>query len=245
MELLETKDLSKAYQGRAIIEAINVHLHEGEIVALLGTSGVGKTTLFNCLSGSIQPDRGKVYLKGEEITGQPGHFSYMLQKDLLFEHMKIIDNVSLSLQIAGVKKKEARDRAQAYFKQFGLEGTEYHYPHQLSGGMRQRAAFLRTYLASGSIMLLDEPFSALDTLTKYDIYYWYLETSARYGLSTLFITHSIDEAITLADRIYVMKGKPGKIVGEFAIQSPGERQNFELTNEFLAYKKAIMATIQN
>ncbi|RLK63468.1 ABC transporter ATP-binding protein [Atopobacter sp. AH10] len=245
MLLLEAEQLSKSYQGQLIISDISIQLLEGEIVALLGTSGVGKTTLFNCLAGSVQADKGHVYLKGKDITGQTGHFSYMLQKDLLFEQMKMIDNVSLPLQISGMKKKEAREIAQSYFKQFGLEGREMDYPNQLSGGMRQRAAFLRTYLASGSLMLLDEPFSALDSLTKEDIYYWYLKTSARYKLSTLFITHSVDEAITLSDRIYVMKGRPGKIIGEFLIEAAPDRQSFALTKEFLDYKKAILEAIQS
>ncbi len=140
-EVLTAEHITKSYGSRTIISDINVHLDQHEIVCLLGVSGVGKTTLFHILSGLNMPDFGRVTLKGTDITGQPGKISYMLQKDLLLPYKKIIDNVSLPLVIRGMKKKDAEEKAAPFFEQFGLGGTEYQYPSQLSGGMRQRAAF--------------------------------------------------------------------------------------------------------
>lgn len=240
MSLLSAENITKKYGDNTIIEDINIELNKGEIVSLLGVSGSGKTTLFHVLSGLIQPDNGRVLLEGEDITGKPGQISYMLQKDLLFQHKKIIDNVALPLVLEGTKKKEAREKVAPYFKEFGLEGTEYQYPSQLSGGMRQRVALLRTYLASRGVALLDEPFSALDTITKSSIHAWYLDVMDKIDLSTLFITHDIDEAIMLSDRIYILGNKPGKILEEFVIEHPKPRdKDFNLSVEFLEYKKKL------
>ena len=224
-----------------IIDDISIHLKENELVSLLGVSGSGKTTLFNVISGILPPDSGSVLLHGEDVTGSPGKISYMLQKDLLLEHMKVIDNVSLPLRLKGVSRKEARAKADPLFAQFGLEGTQELYPAAMSGGMRQRAALLRTYLGSQGVALLDEPFSALDTITKGQIHTWYLDIMEKIDLSTIFITHDIDEAILLSDRIYIMTGTPGQIRDEIVIGRPRrDRREFNLTEEFLAYKKQIL-----
>ena len=180
-------------------------------------------------------------IDGEDVTGKPGHVSYMLQKDLLLPFRKVADNVALPLELAGTDRKTARAEAMRYFEQFGLHGTEDRYPAQLSGGMRQRAALLRTYLFGKSVALLDEPFSALDTITKSAIHRWYLDVMEQIHLSTLFITHDIDEAILLSDRIYILSGRPGHITDEIHINVPKPRAgDFTLTPEFLAYKRQII-----
>lgn len=241
MSKLIVKDVTFSYDQENIIEDINIELHDNELVCLLGSSGGGKTTLFNVISGLRIPQKGKVLLDGEDITGQPGHISYMLQKDLLLPYRTIEDNVALPLIIKGEKKKEARKKAGEFFDEFGLSGTQKKYPSQLSGGMRQRAALLRTYMFSKDVALLDEPFSALDTLTKSDMHRWYLDVMDKIHLSTLFITHDIDEAILLSDRIYLLTGKPGKITEEIVIKEPKpRRKDFNLTEEFLEYKKQII-----
>lgn len=241
MSKLIVKDVTFSYDQENIIEDINIELHDNELVCLLGSSGGGKTTLFNVISGLRTPQKGKVLLDGEDITGQPGHISYMLQKDLLLPYRTIEDNVALPLIIKGEKKKEARKKAGEFFDEFGLSGTQKKYPSQLSGGMRQRAALLRTYMFSKDVDLLDEPFSALDTLTKSDMHRWYLDVMDKIHLSTLFITHDIDEAILLSDRIYLLTGKPGKITEEIVIKEPKpRRKDFNLTEEFLEYKKQII-----
>lgn len=241
MEKLKVLGVSKSFDGESVIRDIHIELREGELVSLLGISGGGKTTLFNVIAGLSLPDQGQVLLDGRDITGQPGNVSYMLQKDLLLPYRTIVDNVALPLLIKGAGKKEAREKASAYFGQFGLKGTEMKYPGQLSGGMRQRAALLRTYLFSADVALLDEPFSALDMLTKGAVHSWYLDVMERIRLSTLFITHDIDEAILLSDRIYLLTGRPGQITRELVIKEPRpRRKDFNLTEEFLAYKREIL-----
>ena len=239
MEKLEVKNVTVSFDGRTVLNDVSLTLGEGELVCLLGVSGGGKTTLFNVISGLLVPDSGHVYLDGEEVTGKPGKISYMLQKDLLLPYRTIRDNVALPLLLKGVRKQEARKQAEALFPEFGLEGTETLWPAQLSGGMRQRAALLRTYLFSQNVALLDEPFSALDTLTKSAVHGWYLDVMEKIRLSTLFITHDIDEAILLSDRIYLLAD--GKIGSEIQIRQPKPRDpDFPLTEEFLAYKREIL-----
>lgn len=234
METLEVRGVSVSFDGRKVLEDVSVTLRKGELVCLLGVSGGGKTTLFNVISGLLKPDAGQVLLDGEDITGKPGHISYMLQKDLLLPYRTIEDNVALPLLLRGVKKREARKQASALFEEFGLGGTEKLWPSQLSGGMRQRAALLRTYLFSQDVALLDEPFSALDTLTKSAIHRWYLDVMERIHLSTLFITHDMDEAVLLSDRIYLLTGQPGRITSEIVVEEPRpRRQDFNLSPEFL------------
>jgi len=244
MAILEVRNVSKSFDEEAILRNITLELHEGEIVSLLGVSGGGKTTLFNIIAGLSKPDEGTVTLEGEEISLKPGAVSYMLQKDLLLPYRTILDNVALPLMIRGVKKQDAREKARSYFEEFGLSGTEKKYPSQLSGGMKQRAALLRTYLFSEKVALLDEPFSALDMLTKQAIHEWYLDVMEKIHLSTLFITHDIDEAILLSDRIYLLTGKPGEITKEIVIREPKpRRKDFNLTEEFLSYKKEILEAL--
>ena len=241
MDILSAENIKKSFDEKVILDGVNLTLQQGELISLLGVSGAGKTTLFNCISGIDRPDSGRVVLGGQDITGQPGHISYMLQKDLLLPYKKIIDNVSLPLLLSGKSKKEARTEAGRHFAQFGLEGTQQQYPAELSGGMRQRAALLRTYLAGDRVALLDEPFSALDTITKSAIHRWYLDVMEQIHLSTLFITHDIDEAILLSDRIYILSGRPGHITDEIHINVPKPRAgDFTLTPEFLAYKRQII-----
>ena len=245
MAQLEVSHVTKTFEDKRVLENVSLHLGDKELVALLGVSGGGKTTLFNVISGILKPDSGQVLLDGEDITGRPGQVSYMLQKDLLLPYRTIEDNVALPLIIRGEKKKQARKLVQPYFQEFGLEGTQKKYPVQLSGGMRQRAALLRTYMFSRKIALLDEPFSALDTLTKSAMHKWYLQVMEQIHLSTIFITHDIDEAILVADRIYLLTGNPGRITEELVIKEPKPRsEDFNLTQEFLKYKRYILKKIE-
>lgn len=245
MAKLVTQHITKEFDGRTIIKDISIHLNDKEIISLLGISGSGKTTLFNVISGLLTPEEGRVLLNDVDITGQAGHISYMLQKDLLLPYRTIEDTVSLPLIIKGTKKSKAREMVRPYFEEFGLSGTEKKYPSQLSGGMRQRAALLRTYMFSNEIALLDEPFSALDTITKSAIHSWYLDVMEEIKLSTIFITHDIDEAILLSDRIYLLTGNPGQITDEIIIKEPKpRRKDFNLTSEFLNYKKLIISKLE-
>lgn len=241
MKKLVAEGISLALGGEKIIEDVSLALCEGEIVSLLGVSGSGKTTVFNVLSGLLKPDEGRVLLEGKDITGKPGRVSYMLQKDMLLRHLTVVDNVSLPLILKGTKKKEARERARSLFPDFGLEGTEKKYPSELSGGMKQRCAFLRTYLTGADVALLDEPFSALDTLTKASVHRWYMDIMEKIKLSTVLVTHDIDEAVLLSDRVYILSGKPGKITAEIKIGIPRPRD--PLSDEFISYKREIIEKI--
>ena len=245
MNRLEARNITYSYDNKVnVIENIQLSVGEGEIVCLLGVSGGGKTTLFNVISGLNRPQQGEILLDGEDITGVPGKISYMLQKDLLLPYRTIEANAALPLIIRGVKKKEAIAKVNPYFAEFGLEGTQKMYPSELSGGMRQRAALLRTYMASSSVALLDEPFSALDTLTKSEMHRWFLNVMEKIDLSILFITHDIDEAILISDRIYLLGGKPGTITDEIIINEPKPRRSdFNLTDECLQYKRQIISKL--
>lgn len=239
--LLELRQISKHFGSLHVLDQVSCTLHQGELLSLLGVSGAGKTTLFHIAAGLLMADEGEVFLEGKKITGQSGKVAYMLQKDLLLPHLKILDNVSLPLRIQGLSKKEARAKAQPLFEVFGLSGCEGQYPHHLSGGMAQRAAFLRTYLFSSSVALLDEPFSALDAITKRSMHQWYLGMMQELSLSSLLITHDIDEAITLSDRVLVLGGRPGRILLDLAISKEDrERADFPLHPHFLHYKKQIL-----
>ncbi len=241
MAELKVSGITFAYEETPVLKDVNVELHEHELVSILGASGCGKTTLFHIISGLHKPRQGKVTLNGKDITGCPGQISYMMQKDLLLSYRTIEDNVSLPLVLKGESKRKAREKVSIYFEEFGLEGTQRKYPRQLSGGMRQRAALLRTYMFSRDVALLDEPFSALDTLTKSEMHRWYLDVMDKIHLSTLFITHDIDEAILLSDRIYLLTGKPGRVTEEIMIKEPKPRKReFNLTEEFLGYKRRIL-----
>ncbi|MBP7319497.1 MAG: ABC transporter ATP-binding protein [Lachnospiraceae bacterium] len=243
--ILEARNISQSYEGEAVISNISIQLKAGEIVCLIGTSGVGKTTLFHVLAGLTRPDEGQVLLENGEITGQAGKISYMLQKDLLLPYRTIEDNISLPLLIQGNSKKQARKQMEEYYSIFGLEGTAKKYPFQLSGGMRQRAALLRTYMFSQKVALLDEPFSALDAITKRQMHQWYLDIMKKIQLSTIFISHDMDEAIMLSDRIYVMAGKPGRIVGELSIDHLGMKMDdFSFSDRFKEYKKELLRLLQ-
>lgn len=249
---LQVQGVCKSFGNHAVLQDVNVTLHEGEIVCLLGASGVGKTTLFHVIAGLLQPDEGRILLQGEDITGCPGSVSYMLQKDMLFPYKTVLDNVALPLLLQEQKgkaliggKKRARKKAASYFEEFGIAGYEKAYPAEMSGGMRQRAALLRTYLFSDQVALLDEPFSALDAITKKAMHRWYLQVMEQIKLSTLFVTHDIDEAIYLSDRIYILGGTPALIQAEITIAKNRPREDsFMLSSEFLEYKRQILSILQ-
>ena len=239
LEILKVTDVDKSFGDKLVLKDINIKLNEGELVSLVGVSGSGKTTLFNIIAGLSKPDKGKVFLKGEEITGIAGKVSYMLQKDLLLPYMTIIDNVSLPLILRGKKKKVAREEVRELFADFGLEGCEDKFPSQLSGGMAQRAALLRTYVFSNEVALLDEPFSALDAITKASIHKWYKNIISEMKISTIFITHDIEEAVKLSDRIYILGKNPGTIIDEIEINEDFQENFFE-NKKFIEYKKYII-----
>ena len=241
---LEIVHFKEDYENMPIIDDISLELRENEFVALIGPSGCGKSTIFNMIAGLVQIDSGQVFIEGKECTGETGRVSYMYQKDLLLPWKKIIDNVSLHLRIRGHSKKDAHERVKKYFKLFGLEGFENKYPHQLSGGMRQRAALLRTYMSSKDIILLDEPFRGLDAITRFKMQNWLLGILDKLKVSILFITHDIEEAIFLSDRIYVLSNRPAKIKKEIVVDLPKPRDREVITSQkFNSIEKDILSLL--
>ena len=233
--ILEVKNLSYSFGNNPILKDINIHVNENEMVAIVGSSGVGKSTLFNLIAGVLKKQAGKITINGSE--DYIGKVAYMLQKDLLFEHKTIIDNVILPLIIAKIDKKEALEEGNKILKQFNLDKYANKYPQQLSGGMRQRVALIRTYMFKKNIFLLDEAFSALDAITKKELHKWYLDLKKEFNLTTLLITHDIEEAVFLSDRIYILGNKPGEIIGEIKIEiNPNE----DIDVQRLFYKKKIL-----
>lgn len=232
---LEIKNLSYSFGENPILKDINIYVKENEMVAIVGNSGVGKSTLFNLIAGVLKKQSGEIII--DESNDYVGKVAYMLQKDLLFEHKTIIDNVILPLIIAKIDKKLAFEEGRKILKQFNLEKYIDKYPKQLSGGMRQRVALIRTYMFKRNIFLLDEAFSALDAITKKELHKWYLNLKKEFNLTTLLITHDIEEAIFLSDRIYILANKPGEIIKEIKIEI---NPNDDIDVQRLFYKKEIL-----
>jgi len=233
--ILDIKNLFYSFGNNPILKDINIHVNKNEMVAIVGSSGVGKSTLFNLIAGVLKKQVGEITINGS--NDYIGKVAYMLQKDLLFEHKTIIDNVILPLIIAKVNKKEAFEEGNKILKQFNLDKYANKYPQQLSGGMRQRVALIRTYMFKRKIFLLDEAFSALDAITKKELHKWYLDLKKEFNLTTLLITHDIEEAVFLSDRIYILGNKPGEIIGEIKIEiNPNE----DIDVQRLFYKKEIL-----
>lgn len=204
-------NVSKTLQDIFTLNDISLQVRENEFVVILGPSGCGKSTLLNIIAGLIVPDQGRVEIGGEDWTGRTGRISYMQQKDLLLPSQNILDNVSIPLVLKGLERKQARQQARQYMEEFGLAGFEKYYPRQLSGGMRQRAALLRTYLFTSDIMLLDEPFAGLDAITRRNMHLWLKDLCRTYKPAVLFVTHDIDEALLLGDTIYVLSPRPAQV----------------------------------
>lgn len=224
-----------------VLDAIDTTVRRGEFIAVIGPSGCGKSTLFNVLTGLETPDTGRVELAGADITGTVGHCAYMPQRDLLMPWRTIVDNTVLGLEVQGVPRAAGRRRAAPLFEQFGLAGFENAYPAELSGGMRQRAALLRTVVQDREIVALDEPFGALDSLTRTDLQGWLQDVWRRHDWTVLMITHDIREALYLADRVLVLSPRPARIVRDLAVPLPRPRELRLLTApEFVALEAELL-----
>jgi ABC-type nitrate/sulfonate/bicarbonate transport system ATPase subunit len=230
---IELRHVSKTFvgNGRAVpaLRDISLKVMPGEFVTIIGASGSGKSTLFNLCVGLLEPDEGSIVIDSSEPGSRLGMLGYMPQRDLLLPWRSVLDNVLMPLDIKGVPRKESREQALQMFPRFGLEGFEYDYPASLSGGMRQRAALLRTWLTGCDTLLLDEPFGALDALTRKELQDWLLRVWHDFGRTVVFITHDVEEAVYLADRVIVLSSRPGTVKRELAVDLPRPRRQRMVT----------------
>jgi ABC-type nitrate/sulfonate/bicarbonate transport system ATPase subunit len=242
---LEIQHLSKTFRERGretvALSDISLSAEAGAFVTLIGPSGSGKSTLFNLITGLVRPDSGEIRLDGVSIAGQTGKVGYMPQKDLLLPWRSVLDNAILGPEIAGKPRDAARARARDLLPTFGLESFADAYPAALSGGMRQRAALLRTFLAERDTLLLDEPFGALDALTRRDLQNWLLGVWLRFKPTILFVTHDVGEAVLLGSRAVVFSARPGRVKLELPIDLPYPRD--ESAPEYLALRARLLESL--
>jgi ABC-type nitrate/sulfonate/bicarbonate transport system ATPase subunit len=236
-----TKSYQSTHGALAVLSDITLSVEAGEFVTLVGPSGCGKSTLLSLIAGLEEPSSGTIALYGNPNARRLGHVGYMPQRDLLLPWRSALDNAIAGLQVQGISKRAARTRALALFADFGLEGFTRSYPFELSGGMRQRVAFARTVLAGGNVVLLDEPFGALDAFTRAALQHWLLVIWERLGMACLFVTHDIDEALLLADRVYGLSPRPGRIEIERRVPLSRPRNRGMLLQPDLLRVKAELA----
>lgn len=246
--LLNLRNISKTFGPLKALDGLGVSIAPGEFVTVVGPSGCGKSTLFNIVAGLEEPDAG-----GEiEFLGKPckarnllGQVSFMPQRDLLLPWRTVIDNAIIAVEMEGMRRSDARRQALEMLPEFGLAGFEAQYPHQLSGGMRQRVALMRTFMFKRDLMLLDEPFGALDALTRSMMQRWLLDVWQKHRRTILFITHDVDEAIFLGDRVLVMSARPGHVKLEQKVDLPRPRRADIVTApEFIALKRTLLEAIE-
>ncbi len=252
MTAVQVENLSKTFgadqRGSDVValDGLDLNVGAGEFVSIVGPSGCGKSTLLDLLAGLLEPTRGRILLDGK-VTGELlGRLGYMQQRDLLMPWRSVLDNTILGLELGGVGRTAARTQARQELERFGLGGFEDSWPATLSGGMRQRAALLRTFLAGRDALLLDEPFGALDALTRAEMQRWLLEVWDADRQTILLVTHDVDEAVLLSDRVYVMSPRPGRVVLEVAVELPRPRPaDLPVTQEFAALKQRLLVPLMD
>ncbi|KOP65212.1 nitrate ABC transporter ATP-binding protein [Bacillus sp. FJAT-18019] len=246
---LEVRGMQKTFRDRRseihVLNNLSLQVRPGEFVSMIGPSGSGKSTLFHIIGGLMAPDAGSIFMDGQDVTGAQGRIAYMPQQPALFPWRTVEDNVLLPEELRGTSKAAARASARDWMKRAGLAGFEKAYPHTLSGGMQQRAAFLRALMSPQEVMCLDEPFSALDALTRSDMQRWLLDIWEDTRRSVLMITHHIEEALLLSDSIYILSARPGTILKRVEVPFPRPRRDDMLTDpSFIALRTEISAIMR-
>ena len=243
---LDYKIGGRSGTGLQILSGIDLDVAADEFIALVGTSGCGKSTLLNMIAGLTAPSGGEILVHGKPVTGISKRVGYMFQTDSLLPWRSVIENVEVGLEMAGVGKAERRQAALKQLAEVGLAGFENHWPSELSGGMRQRASLARTWLTNPDILLMDEPFGALDSQTKLIIQEAFVSVWESHKQTVILVTHDLEEAIALADRVIVMSARPGRIKSEYRIDLPRPRSLVELRSDarFHAYWKSIWSDLE-
>ena len=241
---LRADNVSHNFGSTAALAPTTLEVADGEFASIVGPSGCGKSTLFNIISGLLRPTAGRVFLDEKDVTGETGRVGYMLQKDLLLPWRTVTQNIVLGASLTGRVTRRDKEEAVALARRYGLGEFVDHYPHTLSGGMRQRVALMRTLAVHKDVMLLDEPFGALDSQTRLRMQQWLLDVWHDQERTVLFITHDVDEAIFLSDRVHVMSARPGAFRASYEIDLPRPRSIEILTSEpFIAMKREILQLI--
>lgn len=242
--ILRANKLTKSFllqgQPQLILRDVDFEMREQSFVCVVGSSGCGKSTFLELLAGITRPDSGEIYFRGEDITGKSGFLGYMPQDDLLFPWLNVVDNALIPVRIKGGDIKTAQAKVKQLLSVFGLEEHAEHLPYQLSGGLRQRAAFLRTCMMETELLLLDEPFASLDAITRLQLQNWLGVISRELKLSIILVTHDINEAIKLGDEVRVMKHQPGRFVATFDL----DRDKYRSDKEKLGLQREILAWVE-
>ena len=227
-----------------VLAGVDLEVAGGAFISLVGPSGCGKSTLLRILAGLVTPTGGTAVISGRSVIGQPGQAAYMPQKDNLLPWRRALANATLGAEIAGVSRSDAAARARPLLKRFGLEGFETAWPSELSGGMRQRLALLRTFLLDRSVLLLDEPFGALDAITRRQMYAWLQDVWLADRRTVLFVTHDVEEALYLSDRVVILSPRPGRVVATITMDAPRPRSPALVTDPgFVARKADLLAAL--
>lgn len=239
---LQIKEIRKSFDENLVLGNISFNLEKGEFISLIGPSGSGKSTLFGIIGGIITPDSGDVEVSEESILNKTGQISYMPQQDSLFPWRSVLDNVLLGQELY---EEVDKNRAIEMLEISGLKDVIYSFPHELSGGMRQRVSFIRALLCPQDLLCLDEPFSALDEFTRMDMQKWLLKMWEQYEQSILFITHNIEEALFLSDKIVILSDSPAEVKEIISVPFSRPREaSLMLSNEFLEWKRKVIKVIQ-
>jgi ABC-type nitrate/sulfonate/bicarbonate transport system ATPase subunit len=244
MQAFSIKHLSKSFGTLNVLQDISLHVANHEFVSIIGPSGSGKSTLFHILAGIEDSFAGEIFIEQKSTINRRGKFGYMPQDVSLFPWKTVMENIMLGPVISGLQKKSAQKKADAMLQKFNLLDFSNNYPATLSGGMQQRVALLRTVLFNQSFLLLDEPFGSLDALTRHEAQVWLLNVWDTFHSSVLFITHDIQEAILLSDRIYVFSARPAKIVKEIKVDLPRPRKLIDLTKpQVISLEKKLLSLL--
>ncbi len=243
---LTVHELSHAFDGVPVLDGVSLSVASRRVTAVVGPSGGGKSTLFRVLAGLLIPASGTAEVHGVSVVGKPGHVAFMPQRDHLLPWRRALGNAVLGAQIRGVPVAEARSQAQALFPRFGLEGTQRQWPGQLSGGMRQRLALLRTFLVGRDVLLLDEPFGALDAMTRRSMHAWVQEVLAEDPRAVLLITHDVEEALLLADDVVVLSRRPARVLATFSVLFDRPRVSTLVGDaRFVALKSRVLSVLDD
>lgn len=243
--MIRVDAVSHRFGDVPVLDGLDLDVPTGGFASLVGPSGCGKSTLLRILAGLLVPTSGNAAIDGRSIVGRPGEVAYMPQRDLLLPWRRALGNATVGAEIAGVSRAEAQRRADALFGRFGLEGFEQAWPGELSGGMRQRLALLRTFLCGRDVLLLDEPFGALDAITRRDMHVWLQQVLADDRRTVLLVTHDVEEALVLSDVVIVLSDRPAHIVEQMPVRIPRPRTLDAVTDDaFVAAKSKLLAALE-